>query len=285
MIHPALSLVSIALIGFLAAPPAPQASGFSTAPARIAGFAAPQGDRVAATFPGENCVRLFDGSGNLLKEFGELPRPLGLAAANGRVYIGLGAHGAVRVFDLQGKPRGELGAGLHEFERPTDIAVSPLDGRVHVLDAGRGEVRVFDPQTLQEVGRVGQGVLQQPAGLAVRTDGSVLVGDLIHGRVEVYDAAGLYAGDFTVFGSSAGQTVRPTGIALDAAGRVYVVDAFLDTVQVFDAQGALLATRGEFGAGPGKMRNPLALWVSGRDGRIWVTDSGDRELEVFPMVP
>ncbi len=285
MIHPTLSLVSIALAGFLAAPPPPQATGFSTPPARLAGYSTAQGDRLAATFPSENCVRLFDGNGNLLKEFGELPRPLGLAAGNGRVYVGLGAHGAVRVFDLQGKARGSLGAGLHEFDRPTDIAVSPVDGRIHVLDAGRGEIRVFDPQTLQEVAQVGRGMLKQPAALAVRGDGSVLVGDLIAGSVQEYDAAGLYSGDFTAFGSAAGQTVRPTGITLDAAGRVYVVDAFLDTVQVFDAQGALLASRGEFGSGPGKMRNPLDLWVSGRDGRVWVTDSGDRELEVFPMVP
>ncbi|MBC8328781.1 MAG: hypothetical protein ISR76_08250 [Planctomycetes bacterium] len=237
------------------------------------------------SFPSENAVRVLDGAGQVLKEFSGLPRPLGLGVGNGRIYVGLGGHGAVRVFDLQGSPKGWLGNGRQDFSRPTDIAVSPVDGRIYVLDAGRAEIRAFDPHTLKEVGRVGDGVLRQPAGLAVRADGGLLVGDLILGSVEAFDGAGLPSGSFTAFGSQPGQTVRPTGISIDPLGRVYVVDAFLDQVQVYSPTGALLAVRGEFGSGDGLMRNPLAVWVSPKDGRVWVTDSGDFEVEIFPMVP
>lgn len=281
-IRSVLLVVSLPLLA--SAAPAQERAGFPSAPARVTGWSAGASDRVALSFPAEGVIRLLDANGSLIREFGSLPQPLGLAVAANRVYVGLGAHGAVRAFDFDARPRGWLGRGLGEFERPSDLAVSPLDGRIYVLDAGRGEVRIFDPLSLQEVGRVGDGVLAQPAGLLVAPDGSVLVGELIRGTVERFDAAGFHSGSFTNFGSQPGQTVRPTGLARDAQGRIYVADAFLDQVAVFRADGVFVRALGGFGTGPGLMRNPLAVWVSPGDGRVWVTDSGDLSVETFPAV-
>ncbi len=255
-------------------------------PTRVAGVALPGGGaRIALTLPGADAIALFDGAGNRLQTLSRIPGPLAVEVHGDRVYLGSQAHGAVTSFDFQARPQGQLGAGRGEFGRPSAIAVSPLDGRIHVVDAERREIRIFDPLSLQELGRLGDGFLKRPADLAFAADGSAYVADLLSGTIERFGPSGTPLGSFTRFGSDPGETVRPTGVTLDAAGRVYVVDSFLDHVNVYEANGLHLASLGGFGAGPGRMRNPLDVWVSPADGSVYVTDHGDRALEIFPALP
>ena len=278
--------LSLPLVSFTPAPAQAGQSSFDGAPARLVGMVLPNGDaRLAVTVPGSGKVVLLNGSGLVLNEFDQIPQPLGLGVGNQKVYIGSVAHGSVQVFAFQARPLGALGAGQREFDRPSSIAVSPVDGRIYVVDAARKEIRAFDPGTLQEVSRIGDNVLVQPADVAVAADGTIFTADLVRGTVDRFNAAGSHLGTFTAFGSRPGQTVRPTSVDFDSQGRVYVVDAFLDQVVVYDAGGNFQTTVGAFGTGPGLMRNPLDVWVNPADGTIFVTDHGDLELETFPAIP
>jgi hypothetical protein len=54
-------------------------------------------------------------------------------------------------------------------------------------------------------------------------------------------------------------------------------------VQVFDREGRLLLALGEEGSGTGEFSLPTGIAIDDA-GRIWVSDSGNRRLQVFEMV-
>ncbi len=267
--------------GTLAASPPPQ---LPASPARVLGVSG-RTTRLAVSLPGANLVRVQAEDGTLLQDLERIPEPLGLALSASRALVGSGTHGSVEVLDLRGRPQGALGAGQGEFLRPSDLAVSPVDGTILVVDSERREVALYDPVTLARTGTVGSGILTSPAAVAVAADGTIFIGDMVRGVVDRFNPAGAWLGSFTTFGSRPGQTVRPMGIDFDAAGRVYVVDSFLDQVLVYQPDGTFQTALGGFGTGPGLMRNPLDVWVDPATGVVWVTDSGDRELESFPPLP
>lgn len=84
-------------------------------------------------------------------------------------------------------------------------------------------------------------------------------------------------------GAGAGATsvvfVRPAAVLPLEGGRVAVLDSGEPAVKFFDAQGRQTAVVGGRGQGPGEFLRPTGM--GGRDGRIWVVDSGLRRLSVF----
>ena len=133
------------------------------------------------------------------------------------------------------------------FHTPSALAIDLL-GNLYVADTGNHAVR--------KVSRTGE----------VTT----LAGD---GRPGVRDGVGTLA-----------QFRAPMGVAVDAGGRVYVADTWNDRIRVIERDGRVRTLAGGeapgFANGPGqaaRFDTPTAVAV-GRDGRVWVADTGNRAL-------
>ncbi len=218
--------------------------------------------------------------------------PFGVAVApDGTVYVTDPLAHRVQSFDADGTALGEWGsqgAGDGQFTAPTGVAVAPDGQTVYVVDAGNHHVQFFDPTGtfLGEWGSRGSGDGEFEGGdepwgglfgIAVAPDGTVYVADIGNHRIQYFDSAGSYLGQWGDQGSGDGQFDSPSGIDVAPDGTVYIVDQGNNRIQYFDATGMFLGAWGSRGTGGGSFYIPFDVAVS-LDGKIVYLSDGDNHL-------
>jgi len=122
------------------------------------------------------------------------------------------------------------------------VAVSP-DGqwiyvadtwnhRIQKLSADGTSVKAWGTPNYDPVSSSSFG-LWGPRGIAIDSQGHVLVVDTGNKRIAMYDADGNFLSQFGGGGTDPGQFDEPVGIALDAQGNLYVADTWNMRIQVF----------------------------------------------------
>jgi DNA-binding beta-propeller fold protein YncE len=220
-----------------------------------------------------------------------LQRPLhGAVDKMGRIYVVDGGRSAVVVFDPKAPEeeedeRGEaqmLIWGLAErrqyFEGP--VAVAPVwDGHIAVSDSRLGLVARLDGKG-EPVGRIGDGHLQRPTGLAFDPDrGLLFVADTVAGDIKVYDATGKLVNNFGSPGTEPGEFNSPTYLAF-SGGRLYVSDTLNNRIQVFDADGRYIRHFGQTGLYVGNLTRPKGV-AAGAGDITYVVESYFGHLLAF----
>ena len=125
--------------------------------------------------------------------------------------------------------------------------------------------------------------LNHPQGLAISTDGTVFVADMLNGRVQLFDRLGRHLGQIGRPGGGPGELRDVHSVALDRDGSLYATDSDehgLGRVQRFARDGSLLGAWGEPGEGPGQLRSPTGVAVA-PDGSVYVVDSGNCRVQRF----
>jgi uncharacterized protein (TIGR03437 family) len=199
---------------------------------------------------------------------------------------------------------------------PIGLAVD-ANGNLWVADTGNGRVLRFPAPFSQAQGAIhaalvlGKGTfnapplpdagvrnLNSPYGLALLSDGSLAVSDIVHNRVVVFrrPAGGDFAngqlggivlgqGDFsqTAAGNGLGNFNGPTHLATDSSDRLYVVDTgnnrfvvFTNTLQQTNGATAAFQFPG------GSFSTPFGIAVSQTTGEIWLANSGGNVIYRFP---
>jgi 6-bladed beta-propeller len=185
-----------------------------------------------------NPIFQFDTSGKLLKSFGAgmFVSPHKLAVdKDGNLW--LADNGGDQVFKLSqdGKvlltlgKKGIAGAGLDEFDAPTDVAVAP-NGDIFVGDGhsgggmatGNARIMKFDKngKFLKTWGRkgMGPGEFDVIHTLAFDSQGRLFVGDRQNNRIQIFDQNGNFIAQWFQFG-------RPSGMYIDKNDVIYVADS------------------------------------------------------------
>ena len=198
------------------------------------------------------------------------------------------------------------------FGSPRGIAVA-ADGRLFVADELNHRIRVISADGATVSTYAGDGVdnfadgstttarFSSPLGVAVAADGRLFVADTGNHRIRVISADGAtvstYAGSSFGFANGSTSTARfdtPQGVAVAADGRVFVVDTFNHRIRVISADGATVSTyagsgnTGFLGGGfadgasttTARFDSPINLVVAS-DGRVFVTDTGNRRIRVI----
>ncbi len=147
---------------------------------------------------------------------------------------------------------GMAGNAAGQFSFPRAVAVD-AEGRIYVADSGNHRVQVFNPD-----------------GSFLRQWGSLCKLDTGEGCVA--------GGD--------GQFNEPWGIAVGQDGSVYVADTWNHRIQRFTNEGQFVTKWGTFGSTGGELGQGSLLYgprtlVVGRDGNLYVMDTGNKRVQVF----
>lgn len=167
------------------------------------------------------------------------------------------------------------------------MALAAGNGELYVADSGAARVVVFATDGRQvrafPVGPLpGDTLPARPIGLAVASNGDVLVADAANHRVSRYDAAGRLLWTVGTGRRAAGTAGfnTPDGLALDAAGNVYAVDILNGRVVKLSPSGAYITEYGHLGNGAGALARPKDVAVDGA-GNVYVSDSLLDAVQVF----
>ncbi len=199
--------------------------------------------------------------------------------------------------------------GLYQ---PVGIAVAP-NGDVYVADRGNGRVvrypspfdhqgglqlpdLVLGQQNFTTLSKTASATnLTAPTGVAIASDGTVVVSDILQNRVVAFPgpAANLTNGmaastvygqaDFTSTGGGTAdnQFSSPYEIAVDSSDRVYVADAGNNRVLIFDSP-SKAGTNPHALTTIGNLNVPRDVYVNQATGDIWVADTGNDAVLRFP---
>lgn len=134
------------------------------------------------------------------------------------------------------------------------------------------------------------GALRQPEALAVAPDGTLLVGDHLSGRVQVF-RDGRPAGSFGMYGETCGRFGAVGGIAVAPDGRAYVFDTDNQRVHVFDADRTGVRCFGRSGNAPGQFRTSSGAYAASTGtggiaiaGRyVYVADTRNDRIQRFTL--
>lgn len=210
-----------------------------------------------------------------------LQRPQAVTGSvEGRLYVSDVSRQAVFMFDTR---LGELavwewaGEDLR-FMMPIGVALG-VDGELLVADAALKFV-VRLGRDGRPLGRIGEGVLKHPAGVARDPQrGHVYVADRGENVIRVFDDAGSLLRTIGEFGEAAGQLNGPT--YLDWRNdNLYVTDTLNSRIQLFSPEGALVSAFGRRGLYLGDLPRPKGVTVDSR-GNIYVVESYYDYLLVF----
>ena len=217
----------------------------------------------------------------------------GLAVtATGNLLVGHGD--TVSIIDTTGNEIRTLGKGAGQFKLADGIAIDPA-GYIYVADALDNTVQVFNsagapanmagavngkPGNSFGTDGSGNGQLSMPTGIAFeKSTGWLAVADTLNGRVQFFDAAGIWKKSLGGTGSAVSFTM-PVSVAFDynsadgALKRMYVTDSFQSGVQVVDPASApvSLGYIGGYGKVAGKLMNPYGAVIDHSSSTLLVAN-------------
>jgi len=240
---------------------------------------------------GPKDIRAEDRSGGVLRwlvgeDESDLPllAPFAVAAeARGVVWV---ADGGARMLYRIDMARRTVDY-LQEIEgvrlsNPSGVAVDVQRGRVYLADAALDYVFELDLDGRYLGRRTPPGGFRRPSGMAVATDGRLLVADVLDGRVAVFGPDGGFQKYIDSKVDPSGRFNRPLAVALGPAGEILVVDAMAFRIEIQDQQGGLLGTIGQLGDGPGSFARPRGVAVN-RKGQVFVSDAAFDNVQVFDL--
>ncbi|MDG5467813.1 hypothetical protein P9J64_05675 [Deltaproteobacteria bacterium IMCC39524] len=159
--------------------------------------------RLYVSDPLANDIKVFSLEGELLFKFGQrgveggaFHVPQGLEFdSSGQLFVADSLNARIQVLSADGefiRQFGERGTFNHQLEAPKDLAFDS-EGHLYVTDSRKPSFRVFDPEAGQLLLMIGGSVTSDhklgftvPTGIYVDSQDRVYIGDLMLGRVTVW---------------------------------------------------------------------------------------------------
>ena len=217
-----------------------------------------------------------------------LDKPYGVAARDGRIYVGDTVARNVVMFDLNAKRMTRIGVDDPGALRMPFGLELDATGNLYVVDGTLKRVHVYDPNG-KFLRALGEGIKwARPVGLAVDSarkrlyvvDAGGVSNEEQH-KVSVVDLdTGKLLFDFGKRGEGPGEFNLPRDITLGPDGLVYVVDGGNFRIQVFDADGKFVKTFGTIGRRSGQFSRPKEI-ASDAQGNLYIVDAAFGNFQIF----
>ena len=126
----------------------------------------------------------------------------------------------------------------------------------------------------------GEGLLNEPMGVAVTAKDEVVVADNQNHRVQVFDSNGTFLRSFGHKGENAGEFKNPTGIAINKNRNILVSEYINHRVQILSWEGRHLGSFGGKGSLDSQLSYPWGLSLDST-GNVIVADAGNKLIKIF----
>ena len=126
----------------------------------------------------------------------------------------------------------------------------------------------------------GEGMFNNPLGVAVTAKDEVVVADNGNHRVQMFDSDGTFLRSFGRQGKNAGEFENPTGIAIDKDRNILVSECCNHRVQILSWEGRHLGSFGGQGSLDSQLLNPWGLSLDST-GNVIVADTGNKLIKIF----
>lgn len=194
---------------------------------------------------------------------------LAVALAGGAAALPLQGVGAGPC-PVLGLPAGTTGG----LAAPVAVAFLP-DGSLVVADPAAKVIRRIGVDRERWSDLAGPSEWVRPVAVATSAGGDLFVADAGTGRIERFDAAGLWRSTAI---ADAGSALGAIAVGSD---RIAVVEPDLDRLRIFTLEGVEIARVGAAGPdGPRVWRRPAGVAIAG-DGRIFVSDGDGHRIVVL----
>lgn len=132
------------------------------------------------------------------------------------------------------------------------------------------------------IGSLGEvrGKFKLPCGVAVDSEGKILVADCHNHRIQIFSPQGRFVKSFGNLGEKNGQLNNPTDVAVDKQGNIIVCDKDNHRIQRFTKDGVFINKFGVYGENQGKLKRPWGISL-GNDDEIIVTDRKNSRIQIF----
>ncbi|MGN6588247.1 MAG: DUF6531 domain-containing protein [Solirubrobacterales bacterium] len=120
--------------------------------------------------------------------------------------------------------------------------------------------------------------LRTPKGIAIASDGSVLVSDTGNNRLKKFSPTGTLLATGASEGSAGGQVKEPMGIAVAPDKSIWVADLGNNRIEQWSSSLAYVRQVGSQGSGNRQFKQPAAIDVDS-SGNIWVGDQINDRVE------
>ena len=168
-----------------------------------------------------------------------------------------------------------------DLSKPMGVAIN--NDVIAVVEGGAHCVTLIDREgkrTSFGSKGTGDGLLNNPRGIAFTSDGHVLVTD--NHRLQKFTSSGQHLMSFgsKKKGSGPQQLNTPMGIAVHpTTGEIYIADCCNHRIQVVNNDFTQPRSFGGKGSSSGKFKNPTDLYFSS-EGVLYIVDSGNHCIEV-----
>jgi sugar lactone lactonase YvrE len=226
-------------------------------------------------------VQEFNSAGEFVSQFGVENEPNGIALdAAGHIWVV--SNQKVREFKTNGElilSFGSSGTGNGQFGSAQGIAIGP-SGNVWVVEKivvsetlEKTRVQKFNSSGVyqSQFGKAGtgNGEFKSPEGIAIDSEGNILIADTGNNRIQEFNSAGEFVRKYSGEGENALKS--PSGVAIDSEGKVWVTDSGNNRIERFSSKGAFLSKFGAYGPNDGQFFEPRGIAVSGSN--LWVADT------------
>lgn len=168
-----------------------------------------------------------------------------------------------------------LSAGCQAAVSPPVASTAPPERSA----AASSATPVPRPTALKIVWQVTEGI-EQPTGLALDTDGRVVVVDFAANAVHRLSPDGKLLESWGTSGSKNGELAGAAGVAVGPDGALYVADHDNYRIQKFAPDGTFALAWGGRGTNPGQFDGPNGIAV-GPDGLVYVSEDTNARVQIF----
>ncbi len=267
---------------------------------------------------GNDCIRIFDVEGNLLRTIGssgsgvgQFNRPRGLALVPGLfLLVADSGNNRIQVLSTDGtfvSSFGSYGSNNGEFISPSGIAISE-DFEVFIADSGNYRIQKFIPNnsltptawtfggwlgssdpnadtpgwlfSAQGLPSDREGGFYSPYGCSVSGDGKLIVADTNNNRVQILDSSnGTFQNYIGASGITSGQYNQPLAVFPIEDSQLLICDSSNGRVQKSSFSGAFISQIVPDTSNLNTL--PRRIAVDSSNDRVYVLDQDDGSISVY----
>ena len=138
---------------------------------------------------------------------------------------------------------------------------------------------------IRTFGGIGTGPAQfkNPMGVAVASDGNLIITDFCNHRLQVVTPEGSFVKSIGKEGSGKLEFCYPGGIAIHPNGKIYISDTDNHRVQVLNSDLSFSFSFGQKGCLPGLFKSPRGITFDSK-GYVYVADRNNNRVQKFTQI-